>query len=302
MYHIARPAHRLQRLAGFVRHGTRHFGRQVAQALADDLRWREAQHLGHLAAERFDAAIGGKRDHAVPQMLQDLIEPATALRLAECRARHFQRCFERALNGRSRVEKHRLHAGLFREFRDETRPDNRLHAAVTQIQHAGFRVLRRHVGRAFDRRTERAEKAGDFSGCLAVHHETDRFALAARTRERMHDIEPGRVHQYDRNTDSRLQVRPVRSGSNDHIWAGIAGVLDLVHRVLVTERHNTQIGNAVVFGRHVAIQIAELAYTYGPDAWRRIHGVEDRARMLQSNSLLQTMISFLKFSGIDKKA
>src|SRR5471032_2429064 len=65
MHNITRPPYRLQRLARLLRHRAGHLWREINQPLAYRLRRREPQHAGHLSAQRFYAAIGGQRDHAV---------------------------------------------------------------------------------------------------------------------------------------------------------------------------------------------------------------------------------------------
>ena len=75
----------------------------VTQALAENLGIINSLIVNK--EQRFpDIAYDGvQRDHAVAQMLQDLIQPAAPLRFPQRGACDFQRGFKGALNGRARV-------------------------------------------------------------------------------------------------------------------------------------------------------------------------------------------------------
>ncbi|EDT02877.1 hypothetical protein BamIOP4010DRAFT_3584 [Burkholderia ambifaria IOP40-10] len=141
MHDVAHAAHRRERVAVLAAQRAQ-LGPQIDERAADGRRGLDPERGREPLVDCLDATARVERDHAVAQVLQQVVEALTAKRLGVGRVRDFERRFDRLAHRRVRIQEHRAHAGTRREIGDEAGADDRLDAAIVQVVHAGFRFLR----------------------------------------------------------------------------------------------------------------------------------------------------------------
>ena len=141
MHDVAHAAHGRERVTVLAAQRAQ-LGPQVDERAADGRRGFDPERRREPLVDRFDAAVCVERDHAVAQVLEQVVEPLAAERLGMRRIRDFECRIDGLAYRCVRIQEHRAHAGAGREIGDEAGADDRLDAAVVQVVHAGFRFLR----------------------------------------------------------------------------------------------------------------------------------------------------------------
>ena len=139
-------------------------------------------------------------------------------------------------------------------------------AAIAQVEHDAFRVLRGLIGRERDVERVGGDEAPHFVGRVAVRDEGDPRTVAPRARERVHHVEARRINPHDRHRHACLQIRAVGTARDHDIGTARAGGLDFPHRVFEAVRDDAQVRAFDVFAGDVEKQIAQAADAERPDA------------------------------------